>query len=92
MIHTKPHKHLPTSAQEPHSNTNTEPKHVVESLSSSLWPDSFFSSPAARFSLQWQHPAPVLYSSLLISCSLVFELLQTIVMAVTEIIRILEST
>ncbi len=41
MIHTKPHKHLPTSAQEPQPNTNTEPKHIVESLSFSLWPDFF---------------------------------------------------
>lgn len=41
MIHTKPHKHLPTSAQEPQPNTNTEPKHIVESLSFSLWPVFF---------------------------------------------------
>lgn len=41
MIHTKPHKYLPTSAQEPQPNTNTEPKHIVESLSFSLWPDFF---------------------------------------------------
>lgn len=41
MIHIKPHKHLPTSAQEPQHNTNTEPKHIVESLSFSLWPDIF---------------------------------------------------
>ena len=41
MIHTKPHKHLPTSAQEPQPNTNTEPKHIVESLSFSLQPVFF---------------------------------------------------
>lgn len=78
MIHTKPHKHLPTSAQEPHSNTNTEPKHIVESLSSSLWPDPppppplppHPPSPAARFSLQVKHPASDWYSSLLISSPL----------------------
>lgn len=34
MINTEPHKHLPTSAQEPQPNTNTEPKHIVESLAS----------------------------------------------------------
>lgn len=41
MIHTKLHKYLPTSAQEPQSNTNTEPKNIVESLSFSLWPNFF---------------------------------------------------
>lgn len=63
MIHTKPHKHLPTSAQEPQPNTNTEPKHIVESLSSSLWPDFYF-----FLSLRAVTPASaasVLYSSLL---------------------------
>lgn len=41
MIHTKPHKHLRTSAQEPQPNTNTEHKHIVESLSFSPCPDCF---------------------------------------------------
>lgn len=41
MIHTKPHKYLPTSAQELQPNTNTEPKHIVESLSFSPRPDFF---------------------------------------------------
>lgn len=61
MIHTKPHKYLPTSAQEPQPNTNTEPKHIVESLSFSLWPDFF----SVWLSLQVQHPSSVLYSSFL---------------------------
>lgn len=39
MIHTKLHKYLPTSAQELQPNTNTEPKHIVESLSFSPRPD-----------------------------------------------------
>lgn len=50
--HKKPHKHLPTSAQEPQPNTNTEPKHIVESLLFSLWPDFFCAvKPASAASL-----------------------------------------
>lgn len=60
MIHTKPHKHLPTSAQEPQPNTNIEPKHIVESLSLSLWPDFF-----VWLSLQVLHPSSSFLSSFL---------------------------
>lgn len=64
MIRTKPHEHLPTSAQEPQPNTNTEPKHIVESLSLSLWPDFFFfcvvrpTSAASQLCFQFSSPRP----------------------------------
>lgn len=63
MIHTKPREHLPTSTGEPHSSTNTEPKHIVESLSFSLGPGS--PRPAARCTLQHPGSASVFFTPVL---------------------------